>query len=346
MIVTRGLTAGGMEKTSVNLAEYFNSMKCKVIYFTLFKNPHFFKLDDKIEIIESSIDRENHNKYVYAFKLIPQIRKAIKDYNVDIVLGIGEYFNPFTIVSTFGLGCKVFVSDRLSPTIKLGIVDIFKKIAYPFANGAISQTQFAAKKLIESTRLKNIKVIPNPLKPVKRMDIAVKKQIITVGRLNPEKGHKILMESFAKIENKDWILTLVGDGIERNKLEELAIKLGISERVNFAGELVDFSRELSESQIFVLPSLSEGFPNALIEAMSVPLACISSDCVAGPSDIIEHGVNGILVKPNNIDELTLKIDELINNEELRIKLKNNAFQIIEDLEFNLIANRYLEFITN
>ena len=53
---------------------------------------------------------------------------------------------------------------------------------------------------------------------------------------------------------------------------------------------------MGESEIFVLPSFYEGFPNALIEAMSVPLACISSDCVAGPGDIIEDGVNGLLVE--------------------------------------------------
>lgn len=345
MIVTRGLTAGGMERTSVNLAGYFHSMNYRVVYFTLFKTPHFFKLDPAIEIVEPSINRESYNKFIYALKLIPTLRRIIKAKKIDYVLGIGEYFNPFTIFATFGLGCSVFVSDRLSPDIKLGLVDIFKKISYPFATGAISQTQYAATKLGANTYLKNIVVIPNPLKPIPKVAVPLKTQIVSVGRLNPEKGHRILIEAFSKIESKDWNLMIIGDGVERNNLQELVGNLNISDRVKFTGELVDFSKELAESQIFILPSLSEGFPNALIEAMSVPLACISSDCVAGPSDIIEDGVNGILVNPNDVEALTLKIDALINDEALRIKLTNNAYRIIENLEFGLIAKRYLDFIT-
>ncbi len=345
MIVTRGLTAGGMERTSVNLATYFLSRNYRVVYFTLFRTPHFFTLDSEIEIVEPAIDRERYNKFMYAFKLIPTIRKIIKARKIDYVLGIGEYFNPFVLLATFGLSCKVFVSDRLSPDIKLGLVDIFKKISYPFADGAISQTQYAAKKLKLNTKLKNVIVIPNPLKPITKVEVPIKKQIVSVGRLNREKGHRILIEAFAKIDNKDWILMLIGDGVERNNLEELVGILNINNRVIFAGELADFSKELSESQIFVLPSLSEGFPNALIEAMSVPLACISSDCIAGPSDIIRDGFNGVLVKPNNVDALTSKINALIDDEVLRNQLKDNAFRIIQDLEFNSIAQRYLDFIT-
>lgn len=345
LIVTRGLTAGGMERTSVNLASYFHSKNYHVVYFTLFKTPHFFKLDSEIEIVEPAINRESYNKFVYAFKLIPTLRRIIKSRKIDYVLGIGEYFNPFVLFATFGLSCKVFVSDRLSPDIKLGLVDKFKKISYPFADGAISQTQYAAKKLSENTKLKNIIVIPNPLKPINKVDVPLKKQIISVGRLNPEKGHRVLIEAFAKIENRDWNLILIGDGVERKNLEQQITSLNISNRVVLKGELTDFGKELSESQIFILPSLSEGFPNALIEAMSLPLACISSDCVAGPSDIIKDGFNGVLVKPNDVEALTSKIDALINDEVLRNKLKDNAYKIIEDLEFNAIAQRYLDFIT-
>ena len=345
MIITRGLTAGGMERTSVNVASYFHSKGYKVIYFTLFNFPHFFKLHEDIKIIEPKFDREKNNKFFYALKLIPSIRKVIKEQNVNYVLGIGEYFNPFTIFATFGLSCKVFVSDRLSPDIKLGLVDVLKKMTYPFADGAISQTNYAAKRLKENTKIKNITVIPNPLNPILRIEVPVKNQIVTVGRLNPEKGHKFLIEAFSKIENKDWKLMLIGDGVERNNLEKQVEELQLTDRVVFRGELRDFSLELSESQIFVLPSLSEGFPNALIEAMSVPLACISSDCVAGPSDIIENGLNGILVEPRNTNDLTKKLDMLISDFELRNKLKNNAFKIVDDLNFETIANKYFEFIT-
>ncbi|MBK8547866.1 MAG: glycosyltransferase [Saprospiraceae bacterium] len=112
----------------------------------------------------------------------------------------------------------------------------------------------------------------------------------------------------------------------------------------FYGHLKDFGKILGESDIFVLPSFYEGFPNALIEAMSVPLACISSNCVAGPSDIIQHERNGMLYEPGNIEELTTLLNILTGNTDLRQSLSNEAIKIRETLEFKKIAQQYLDFI--
>jgi len=143
----------------------------------------------------------------------------------------------------------------------------------------------------------------------------------------------------------DWSLHIVGDGIERKKLEKETEILGIEDRVVFYGHLKDFSRILSESEIFVLPSLYEGFPNALVEAMSVPLACISSDCVAGPKDIITNGINGILVPQSDSTALAKSLQILIKDKALRDCLSKNAYKIREELNFEKIAGRYLDFIT-
>lgn len=98
-----------------------------------------------------------------------------------------------------------------------------------------------------------------------------------MGRLEKVKGHEYLIKAFAKIEDQDWELSIVGDGSERPYLENLTKVLNIDNKVIFHGHLRDFRKQLSEAKIFVLPSLSEGFPNALIEAMSLPLPCISTD---------------------------------------------------------------------
>ena len=87
----------------------------------------------------------------------------------------------------------------------------------------------------------------------------------------------------------DWKLVIVGDGPRRKNLEGIVSKLNIGDRVIFTGFQEDVDFFLSQSKIFVLPSLIEGFPNALIEAMANSLAPVSFNCEAGPSEIIEHG---------------------------------------------------------
>jgi glycosyltransferase involved in cell wall biosynthesis len=90
--------------------------------------------------------------------------------------------------------------------------------------------------------------------------------------------------------------------------------------------------------------LKEGFPNALLEAMSVPLPCITTDFFHGKNEIIENGINGLIVKPADVKELTDALELLIRDESLRDKLAKNAIKVREVYNFNNIANQYLNFI--
>ena len=89
----------------------------------------------------------------------------------------------------------------------------------------------------------------------------------------------------------------------------------------------------------------EGFPNALIEAMSIPLACISTDFLSGDNEIIQNGINGLMVPTGSVVELTKALDKLMNDKDLRNKLAANAYAVREKLAFENIANQYLNFIT-
>jgi len=233
----------------------------------------------------------------------------------------------------------------MGPGINLGrLIGTARKVFYRFATGIIVQTSAAADVVKRQTGVKNIGIIPNPVNVINTDISFKKKQIITIGRLAKEKGHIILIRAFAKLKVKDWTLHIIGDGPERINLEQEIALLGISERVIFYGHLRDFGNIIGESEIFVLPSFYEGFPNSLIEAMSVPLACISSDCTAGPSDIIEDGINGILFETGNTESLAESIEYLIRNPDLRIKLAKEAFKVREKLAFDKIAGLYLDFI--
>lgn len=219
-----------------------------------------------------------------------------------------------------------------------------RKCLYKRAAGIIAQSNFAKSILQEKTKAKHIHVIFNPVNSIEKTDCEVKNRIATACRLKKVKGHKYLIEAFARIHNKDWKLNNVGDGSLRSELENLANSLGIKKKV-FHEHLIDVRLYLPEAQIFVLPSLKESFPNALIEAKSVPLASIATDTFSGNHEVITDGENRLLVHPSNVDELTKALENLIENKQLREKIKAKAFEVRQKLNFDTIADQYLKVIT-
>ena len=346
LIINNGLAGGGIERASVSLANHFQKIGCKVSVLALYQSEKFFSLENGIFYLEPDFSRENTNKIFYLTKMIKYIQKSVAKIKPDTILAFGEWTNPFVLLALKGTRFPVYVSDRMNPLAKLPLLSEFlRKTLYKRAAGIIAQSNFAKTVLREKTKAKNIHVIYNPVNVIEKTDCEVKDRIVTVGRLEEVKGHRYLIEAFAKIQNKVWELSIVGDGSLRIELESLASSLGVSDRIIFHGQLTDFRMQLSEANIFVLPSLKEGFPNALIEAMSVPLACIASDTFHGHHEIIKHGENGLLVQPANVDELTKALELLIENTQLREQVKTKAFELRQKLNFVTIADHYLKVIT-
>ncbi len=343
--ISAGLAGGGMERSLTNIANYAASNGHKVTILNLFTTEIFFDLHPDIVVIWPTLDRNKMHRLVYAIRLLPFIRKIIKGIKPTTILSFGEWFNGYVLLATRFLNIPVFITDRMGPLLNLGfLLETARKIMYKYATGIIAQTSIAANILYQNTKNKNIRVIPNALIAIDSNVSVKKNQIVTVGRLTREKGHDVLINAFALLPKNDWTLHIVGDGNRRKFLNDLVAHHNIKGKVIFYGHLKEFSAILGKSDIFVLPSFYEGFPNALIEAMSVPLACISSNCVAGPSDIIEHGENGLLFETGNIGELAKCLERLINDHDERQRLATKAIKIREQLDFNTIASQYIKFI--
>jgi len=345
--VGAGLKTGGHERSLSSLANYFAANGHKVVVINLFRTEQFFHLDERIDVFWPDIERTRLNRFVYAVLIIPYLRRSIRKAKPDFIFSYGEWFNPYVILSTFFLKIPVFVLDRMGPKIDLGLlIETSRKVLYRFATGVIVQTKIAAEIIKRKTKAKNIGIVPNPVNVINTNTSIRYKQIVTVGRLSKEKGHIVLLRAFARLKDKDWTLHIIGDGPERKNLIKETLLLGIEGRVIFHGQLKNFGKVLGESIIFVLPSYYEGFPNSLIEAMSVPLACISSNCIAGPEEIISNRINGILVEPGNVDELHLALEEVINKPELASDIAREAYKVREVLSFEKIASLYLDFVDN
>lgn len=344
VIINNGLAGGGIERASTSMANQFAKWKHEVYIVALYKSKHFLPLEPAIQFIEPQKWSDGNRSYV--LYMMKYVRKCIKQIAPDTILAYNEWTNPYVLLALHGLKYPIYVSDRMSPLMPVPLLTrILKRIFYKKASGIIAQTQFAKKIISSNNNVKRIRVIPNPVNVINVIPCPKKNIIVTVGRLTKEKGHKYLIEAFAKIKHSNWQLSIVGDGNQKNSLQELAKKLGIDDRIIFHGHLLNFVKQLSEARIFVLPSLSEGFPNAVIEAMSVPLPCIATRCTQAMDELIEDGINGILIKKEDSDILAMAIDQLIDDDKLQEKLAQNAYKVRETLSFEKIAKEYLDYIS-
>jgi glycosyltransferase involved in cell wall biosynthesis len=165
-----------------------------------------------------------------------------------------------------------------------------------------------------------------------------------VGRLVRQKGHPVLfaaargiLEGFPGAK-----FVLVGDGEDRKQLEALAQELGITGSVNFAGFRDDMPRVYAGLDLMVMPSLDEGLPMTLLEAMAAKRAVIASAVGAVP-EVIEHGESGLLVEPGNSGDLQQAILSLLDDASLRRRIAENARQAVSRFSSERMARNYLDF---
>lgn len=193
----------------------------------------------------------------------------------------------------------------------------------------------------------NVRVMPNPCTfiPIKYNSHRREKTILAVGHLDRyhHKGFDNLVKLIAPIliSNPEWKLKIAGYGSKGLEyLSKLVNQYNLENQVLFLGFVDNVSELMQRSSIFILSSRFEGLPMVLLEAMSQGMACISYNCKTGPSDIIEHGVNGILIDDQDSLKMQEKLNELINNENLRIQLSYEAIQSLDKFHISNITKKY------
>ncbi len=347
MLVIPTIAQGGAERVMSELANIWASQDYEVHLVLLADAEQFYALEKSV-IVHNLGFPLHQNKFIRLFSLAKtffKLRRLISQQESDFVLSFMNKYNVFTLLSTFGLKKKIIVSERDSPTEKLHFITNFlRKYTYGLAHGIITQTQLSKKFIEDETGNKNVISIPNPLKSISDdNEVNKEKIILNVGRLVTKKGQDYLLEAFYKLNLDDWKLVLLGDGHLKQKLEKKVQKLGIEEKVIMPGAVKNVDKWLLKSSIFAFPSLLEGFPNALAEAMAAGLPCVSFNCDTGPSDLIEDGINGYLVNTGDIDTFTTRLYELATNVKLRDQLALEAKKVAFKLDRKKIANDYYEF---
>lgn len=180
-------------------------------------------------------------------------------------------------------------------------------------------------------------------------------QVLTTARLSIEKGIDFLLKTWVNVvrQKKGLKLIILGDGPLFSEMQEMSHYLGIDEEVEFLGKVNNVEEHLSKTDLFILPSRTEGMSNALLEAMSYGVPCIATN-VGGNSELLGGGEkdiplgdyfigkNGLLVNPDDIEGLSKAILYLVHNPEKREELGRKARQFIQqNYSIDLIAEKYI-----
>jgi GalNAc-alpha-(1->4)-GalNAc-alpha-(1->3)-diNAcBac-PP-undecaprenol alpha-1,4-N-acetyl-D-galactosaminyltransferase len=168
--------------------------------------------------------------------------------------------------------------------------------------------------------------------------------IVSTGRLSHAKGYDVLLDAFARVADRfpEWELVILGDGELRDELIERAWRLNLHSRVVFAGAVEDPAPFLARAELFALASRYEGFPNAHIEALSLGVPVVATDCPTRPAtagrigpvrggvhELVEHGVTGLLVPPEDPVAFAAALEALLGDATKRGQMATNALRVRE-----------------
>lgn len=348
------ITYGGAERVLVNLANEFSKRDYQVILVTSYYNDkkEAYEIDKNIKRISLQNSKENKLFIIKNIILTYKLRKICKQENIDVVISFMAEPNFRAIISTTFLGTKNVISIRNDPNMEYPnfLYKILAKILYPFASGCVFQTEEAKKWFDKSVQIKSEIILNHVDKKFYQVKFeGVRKDIVTVGRLEKQKNQKLLIEAFGKIaiDFPDENLIIYGDGSEKESLEKLTKSLCIENRVIFKGFYNDIQEEIKGARVFVLSSDYEGLPNAVMEAMSLGLPVISTDCpCGGPKLLISNNENGILVNVGDLEEMVIALYKILSNRELAESLEENAKIKSFEFESVIIFNKWEQYIKN
>jgi glycosyltransferase involved in cell wall biosynthesis len=294
-------------------------------------------------------------------KLIFNLYRFLKIYRPDVVHTSGSEANFHGLIAAKLAGVPVRIGEEIGfPNHDKKWKMVFLGV-YSFATQVIAISQAVKSKIVSLKEVKadKVEVVYNPVGllsekikrelnsfQIPRKDSTKPFVFITTCRLVPIKNLDLLITVFGEINlsimDNDLELWIVGDGPERNSLQGKALSLGLSDRVKFLGFQENVSEWLIQADVFVLPSISEGFSISLVEAMQCGLPSIVTN-QGGPNEIVIDGETGFLINPKNPEDLKKKMYELISMEKSqRIAIGKRGKESVERFSIGKYVERLKE----
>ena len=345
-----GALFGGAEKVFTLLANWLaENSSHKIVFASIADDTLPYDLSEKV--IYKHYNATLNNKIDVQNSIRKNTKKAIEDCKPDIIISFSVH--PLFYASIFLKYKKIPIifSIRNDPRLEnKAITRLMRLLVLHRANGIVMQTTdqlnyFSNKIIRKSCIIANpISINENEYHFDKNMD----DRIVFVGRINAQKNIGLLIDAFSSIvvDYPKLHLEIYGDGDEETK-ESIIKRISgyeLKDKIHMMGTDKNVIKLINNSRMFVLPSLYEGMPNALMEAMALGIPVVASDCpCGGPRELIKNGYNGYLFENNNLEDLKLRIRQCLENKDIH-KMRNEERKILKEYNKNHIFNLWLNFI--
>lgn len=366
--------AGGMERVLTEKVNYLINIpnyKITIITTDQGSKPIRFELDGRIKIVHLDLDFDGHfsenllikyylhKKKLNLYKL--NLVNLIKESNIDICISLCG--KEIEFLYNLPVKCKKIAEIHFAMNIRKQFITARHKgflweLLGEFRTFQLKKSVKKLDKLVvltlddkkqwEKTHSNVVKISNSNHLNNNFFSNLKSKKVISVGKLDPQKGYDILIDSWklVNLKHPDWELDIFGVGEQQIMLENKIVEYNLLKTVNLKGSTNDVASQYLNSSIYVMSSRYEGFGMVLIEAMSCGLPVISFDCEFGPREIITEGVDGFLVEPCNSNELAEKIIFLIENNSILQEMGKNGIESVKRFSKPKIMNEWMDLFTS
>ena len=352
-IVTDYNSGGGTERVLSQIANglVLKGYDISIVSLGHGTQPHFYT-NDKISLYELNMIpiksksklRFWFNKFIMSTKKAKAIENMLMEICPDVVVTVGIGFYRYLERARKKLNIKTIAWEhfclsaynlpQINKSRRLAVEKADKLIVLGDADLVAYQKKYP--KAVNLMRIYN----PIAFDITNNIDIN-NKVVVAAGRYVYQKGFDMLIDAWGKIADQvaDWELRIFGEGIDRENLQN-QIDSNNLKNIKLCGYAQSLDKEYEKASIFCLSSRYEGWGLVLIEAQAKGLPCISFDCEQGPREIIEEGVNGFLIQPNDIEEFARKLLFLIENKETRQLFSCNSQKALHRFKTENIINEW------
>jgi N-acetylgalactosamine-N,N'-diacetylbacillosaminyl-diphospho-undecaprenol 4-alpha-N-acetylgalactosaminyltransferase len=367
-VLINSLEGGGAERVVSLLINELNSKNIEIFLF-LINDKRYYKINSKIRVFSLS-NKKQTNITLGIFSLAYDYSKLLKKNCIELSISFLTKSNYINILSSVFYTKKTIISERGFPSlvyegysIKNLINRVLIKTIYRKSDLIIANSKGNYNDLLENFKVPKhkLRLIHNPInfklisnyKPIENFFDINYTNLISVGTLNDNKNFSFQINAIKKLNDNKIRLYIFGDGPNMLKLKKLIIELKLQNQVFLSGKVSNIFSYLKSADAFIFSSLSEGFPNVILEAISCKLPVISTNCLSGPDEILFNKIIflkenkeadlGILCPYDNLDKFVEAIEGFcLNKIYWKNKISKKFRSRIKDFDLKVITNQFLK----